>query len=92
MPTTRVIITVPPRPEFDNAFWAIQKRFPSGTTVLDVTDEELLELQAAPVIGLTIASDVATPAGDPATDAAAKAAADAAATDAAKSPGKPLKR
>lgn len=88
----KVIVTVPPRPEFGNAFWAMQRKFDSGATVLEVTDEQLAELQGQPVIAVTLVSDVTDSAMvDPAAiDASAKAAADAA--DAAKNPGKPQKR
>ena len=82
----KVIITVPPRPEFGNAYWALQRKFDVGATVLDVTDEQLAELQGQPVISVTLVSDVlaapvATVTGDP--DAT---------TVVPSSPGKPLKR
>jgi hypothetical protein len=83
----KVIVTVPQRPEFGNAYWALQRKFDTGATVLDVSDAELAELQGQPVIGVTLVSDLA--------DAVAPAVVDAAAVDASdtsKSPGKPAKR
>lgn len=45
----KVGIVIPKRPEFGNAYWAIQRRFESGFHVVDVTDAQLEELKADPV-------------------------------------------
>ena len=78
----RIVITVPPRPEYDNAYWALGKRWATGTHVVDVTDAELAQLQGEPVIGLTTeeAYLAAAPADAPPAEAPAPA------------PGKPMKR
>lgn len=89
----KVIVTVPPRPEFGNAYWALGRKFNAGATVLDVSDDELVDLKGQPVMSVTLVSDVMDHAASVHPDAAetaAKAAVDAA--EAAKNPGKPLKR
>lgn len=56
----KVIVTVPQRPQFDNAYWCLKRRFETGATVIDVTDAELAELQEQPVIAVTLVEDVLT--------------------------------
>lgn len=48
----RVIVTVPPRPEFGNAYYSLQRKFDSGAHVIDVTDAQLEELRREPVISV----------------------------------------
>lgn len=48
----RVIVTVPPRPEYGNAYYSLQRKFESGAHVIDVTDAQLEELRREPVISV----------------------------------------
>lgn len=54
----RVIITVPPRPEFGNAYYTLQRRFDSGAHVLDVTEAQLAELKLEPVINVVTQAEL----------------------------------
>lgn len=92
MGTTRVIITVPPRPQYGNAYYVLQRKFESGSHVLEVDEKQLAELQAelaVGVIGVTTeeeflsASAVATK-DEPKTHAAP--------AEEPKGPGRPMKR
>jgi hypothetical protein len=53
-----VAITIPQRPQYNNAYWVLQRRFESGGPyLLDVTEAQLAELKADPV--LTLIEDTA---------------------------------
>lgn len=85
----KVIVTVPPRPEYGNAYYALQRKFDTGAHVLEVTDEQLAELREQPVINVVTQAELdaaeaskpsesSEPEGDPAAEP--------------KGPGKKMKR
>lgn len=81
-------IVIPNRPEYGNAYYALQRKWDSGGPyVIEVDEAQLAELRADPVLTLIEDADALAK-----VQAATKAEADAqAALDAAK-PGKPMKR
>lgn len=85
MPKQKVGIVIPKRPQFGDAYWAIQRRFDSGFHVVEVDERELAELQADPVATLVEGA---------ALDAAieAQTAPTVEAEPEAAKPGKPMKR
>lgn len=96
----KVQITIPKRPEFGNAYWAIQRRFESGIHVVEVNERELAELREDPVLGLVESAELEAkmaaetePPGDPSAPPAPPPA-DPSAPPAPPppGPGKPLKR
>lgn len=54
---TRVLITVPKRPQFGDAYYALQRRFDSGSHEIEVTAAQLLELKGDPVITVVELAD-----------------------------------
>jgi len=99
MAVVKVGIVVPKRPQFGDAYWAIQRKFDSGLTVVELDDateegqRQLAELRADPV--LTLLEGDAVVAQQAADEVLAKAAAEAEAVKskaAEASPGKPMKR
>jgi hypothetical protein len=88
----RVIITVPPRPEFGNAYYSLQRRFESGAHVLDVTEAQLAELKLEPVINVVTQAelDAQAAAMEPVKPPEKQPEGDKPPED--KGPGKPMKR
>jgi hypothetical protein len=82
----KIGIVVPQRPEYGNAYWTLQRKFDSGFHLVEVTDEQLEELRADPIV--TVLESAAL-------DAAVAAQATAPEVETAPvsdKPGKPMKR